>query len=86
VIEERKAVKATAFMTGIKIITAHHYIKKYHDDEERCLPVGSSKKFSADRTNKLTENTPNFSWSILTNVWLLCSLKSGNIFVRRFLD
>jgi hypothetical protein len=35
VIEERKTTKDAAFMTGIKIRTARHYIKYYHDDEEK---------------------------------------------------
>jgi predicted hydrolase (HD superfamily) len=60
VIEERKTTKDAAFMTGIKIRTARHYIKYYHDDEQKWVPVGGSKKFSTDRTNKLTEEHSKF--------------------------
>jgi transposase len=42
-------------MTDINITTAQHYIKKYNDEEEKCLPVGGSKKFRAGRTGKLTD-------------------------------
>jgi hypothetical protein len=49
VIEEGKTTKDAALMIGINIRTAQHYIKKYDDDEEKCLPVGCSKKFSAGR-------------------------------------
>ena len=60
VIEEGKTAKDAALMIGINIRTAQHYIKKYHDDEEKCLPVGGSKKFSAGRTNKLAEEHSKF--------------------------
>ena len=43
VIEEAKTAKEAALITGINIRTAQHYIKKYNDDEERCLPGGCSK-------------------------------------------
>jgi transposase len=49
VIEDGKTTKDAALMIGINIRTAQHYIKKYHDDEEKCLPVGCSKKFSVGR-------------------------------------
>lgn len=42
VIEEGKTAKEAALITGIIIRTAQHYIKKYNDDEERCLPGGCS--------------------------------------------
>lgn len=60
VIEEGKTAKEAALMIGINIRTAQHYIKKYHDDEEKCLSVGDSKKFSADGTNKLAEEHSKF--------------------------
>jgi hypothetical protein len=47
-------------MIGINIRTAQHYIKKYHDDEEKCLPVGGNKQISASRTNKLAEEHSKF--------------------------
>jgi transposase len=60
VIEEGKTAKEAALMIGINIRTAQHYIKKYHDDEEKCLSVGDSKKFSAGGTNKLAEEHSKF--------------------------
>jgi len=60
VIEEGKTAEEAALMTGISIRTAQHYIKKYHDDEEKCLSVGDSKKFSAGGTNKLAEEHSKF--------------------------
>jgi hypothetical protein len=52
--------KKAALMVAINIRTAQHYIKKYHDDEEKCLSVGDSKKFSAGGTNKLAEEHAKF--------------------------
>jgi transposase len=60
VIVEGKFTKDAAFMTCINIRSAQHYIKKYHDDEEKCLPVGDSQKFSAGRSNKLAEEHSKF--------------------------
>jgi hypothetical protein len=37
VIEQVKAAKGAALLTGINIRTIQHYIRKYHDDEERRL-------------------------------------------------
>jgi hypothetical protein len=42
VIEEGKTAKKAALITGNNVRTAQHYIKKYNDDEERCLPGGCS--------------------------------------------
>jgi hypothetical protein len=60
VIEEGKSAKDAALMTDINIRTAQHYIKKYNDEEEKCLPVDASKKFSAGRTGKLTDEHSKF--------------------------
>jgi hypothetical protein len=40
VIEEGETVKEATLITGINIITAQYYIKKYNDDDERRLPDG----------------------------------------------
>lgn len=47
-------------MTDINITTAQHYIRKYNDEEEKCLTVDGSKKFLAGRTGKLTDEYSNF--------------------------
>jgi transposase len=60
VVEEGKTAKDAALMTRINIRTSQNCIKKYHDDEEKCLPVGGSQKFSADRTNKVAEEHSKF--------------------------
>ncbi|KAM3578741.1 hypothetical protein VKS41_008760 [Umbelopsis sp. WA50703] len=37
VIEQGKTAKDAAFLAGINIRTAQHYVKKCNNDEERCL-------------------------------------------------
>jgi hypothetical protein len=53
VFEEGKTAKDAALVTGINVRTAPHYIKNFNDEQEKCLSVGGSKKFSAGCTGKL---------------------------------
>ena len=53
-IEEGKAAKEVALITGINTRTAQDYIKKYNDNEDRCLP-GIYRKPRVGRMGKLTE-------------------------------
>ena len=86
VIEEGKSAKDAALITGVKIRTTQHYIKKYNDDEEKRLPIRCSKP-AAGRKGKLTEeHSRSFSWNTLMSIQLLYSLISSIIFARRFLD
>ena len=59
VIEEGKSAKDAALITGVKIRTTQHYIKKYNDDEEKRLPIRCSKP-AARRKGKLTEEHSRF--------------------------
>ena len=59
VIEEGKSAKDAALITGVKIRTTQHYIKKYNDDEEKRLPIRCSKP-AAGRKGKLTEEHSRF--------------------------
>jgi transposase len=85
VIEEGKSAKDAALITGINIRTAQHYVKKYNDDENKCLPIRCSKP-AAGRKGKLTEGHSKFLWNTLMSVPLLYSQILGIIFARRFLN
>lgn len=58
-IEDDKTAKETALMAGMNVRTAQHDIKKYNDDEERCLPV-SLRKLGTGRKARLTEGGSQF--------------------------
>ena len=52
--KEGKTSKEATLITCINVRIAQHYVKKYNDDEERCLPcrhrktkVGNSGKLTA---------------------------------------
>ena len=52
-IEEGKAAKEASLITGINIRTTQHYVKKYNEDEERCLPC-RHRKTKVGNDGKLT--------------------------------
>jgi hypothetical protein len=49
-----KTAKVAALLTEVNIRTAHHYIKKYNDDEERRLPIRDTKPGNGHKAIAIT--------------------------------
>jgi hypothetical protein len=74
VIEEGKTTKEATLITGINVRTAQHYVKKYNEDEERCLPcrhrktkVGNDGKLTAALSPFLIDYIDKYPTSVLAD-------------------